>query len=310
MSGDPFIYCRGEFVRQSQAVIPAADHGYLFGMGLFETFRTHNGIPFLPDRHLERLRRGMAAFRIDAQRGRFTHPERGVRALREVAGELLKLNEMEEAVLRLTVSAGEAGAGLPPGLAYERPNELVFIRPVPPPPPPEGVAVRLLETPRLPGEFFPRGKTAGYANSLRAWFELREEGGAEGEGILLTAEGRVSEGVFSNIFWVIGGRLFTPGLETHALPGVTRGLVLELAREAAIPVEEGSYSVEDLRRAEAVFLTNAARGIVAVSRLNCGRGELLSEFDTGSSRIFNLLETEYRARVRRESSGGGDKRPS
>jgi 4-amino-4-deoxychorismate lyase len=77
----------------------------------------------------------------------------------------------------------------------------------------------------------------------------------------------LTEGIVSNVFFIRGGTLCTPSLETGALPGITRGLVLKLAERAGLKTEEGLYRAEDLDDADEIFLTNSVQEIVPVSRI-------------------------------------------
>ena len=80
-------------------------------------------------------------------------------------------------------------------------------------------------------------------------------------------DGNVTEGISSNVFWVTERTLFTPADSLPLYPGVTRESVLEAADQAGVPVNVGSHGPDALRDAEAVFLTNAVRGVEAVARL-------------------------------------------
>ena len=85
------------------------------------------------------------------------------------------------------------------------------------------------------------------------------------EGLFVTAEGFVAEGVTSNVFWMKDGELFTPAIETGILPGTTRAFVMNLAQAAGIVVNEGFYPVEEVESADELFVTNAVQELVPLA---------------------------------------------
>ena len=118
-----------------------------------------------------------------------------------------------------------------------------------------------------------RIKSLNYLGNRLAREEVRRSG--LDEALFLNTRGLLAEGSATNIFMVRRGQLLTPPVEDGALPGVTRGAVLDLAAVAGIPVCEASLAMDDLRGAEEAFLTNAVGGVmplVSVDGLNLGSG--------------------------------------
>ncbi len=246
---------RGKLVTPEEALVPADDHGLLYGAGGFETFRTFAGKGFLLDKHLERLRRTLSLMCIEnLDTLLMVSEERLTRAV----DELLTATGRTDGVFRYGVSAGPAGHHLPQG-PYTRPWDMLTVRDLPAAAPEGGLTLRLLQTPRDSGEVSPRGKSFAYLNSLIAW---RERQGCEGahEGLMLNAAGQICEGVTCNVFWIHAGELKTPSVEMGLLPGVHRGHLLELARAEGITVCEGKFSWEEFLQAEAIGTINAATG--------------------------------------------------
>ena len=255
---------RGKLTEPAGALIPADDHGLLYGAGAFETFRTYRGKCFLLERHVERLWRTLCLLRIENMD---TLLAADLPRLESAVGDLLAAEGRTDAVFRYTVSAGPGGFGLPSG-PYREPWDMLTMRPLPPQPPAAGVPLRVLETRRDSGEQFPRGKSLAYLNSLFAWRELQQTAAGPGEqGLMLDARGHVCEGVTCNIFWIHGETLFTPSVETGLLPGVHRAHLLGLASAAGLAVCEGGWVLEELLKAEAVGVINAATGPVAVGEI-------------------------------------------
>jgi branched-chain amino acid aminotransferase len=127
--------------------------------------------------------------------------------------------------------------------------------------------LRTAETRRVPSAAVPAEiKTHNYLNGILARLELR--GSDADEVILRDVEGYVTEGATSNLFFVADGTLRTPTTRLDILPGVTRGVVLDLARSEGIPVEAGEYTLADLRRADEAFVTNTTWEVRPVTRVD------------------------------------------
>jgi len=258
----------GNVVHMAAAVVPVTDHGFLYGLGLFETFRTYQGVPFLLERHLERMAAGCAELGIP-----FTTT---VEEVKDWINRLLQANGLSDAYVRYTVSAGEAALGLPSG-DYENPNHIVFVKALPEPSPSlyeKGRLLQCLSTVRNTPEGNIRFKSLHYMNSILAKRELNGFGKlAEGaEGLQFTREGHVAEGIVSNVFWVRQGVLHTPSIDTGILPGITRAAVLELAAYMGVASVEGLYTWDELQEADEIFLTGSVAELVPVTTLRGQNG--------------------------------------
>ncbi|AIQ15339.1 4-amino-4-deoxychorismate lyase [Paenibacillus sp. FSL H7-0357] len=258
-----YIGLNKSVVEAKDAVVSTLDHGFLYGMGLFETFRTYNGVPFLLRRHLGRLAEGCRQLGIPFE------PDEA--SLRDWITRVMDKNELKDAYIRYTVTAGEDILGLPAG-DYNRPNHLLYIKELPRQPAAlysEGKGLQLLQLRRNTPEGPVRLKSLHYMNNILAKRELAGYASAAGgtEGLMLTAEGNIAEGIVSNIFFISNEVLHTPDLATGILPGITREMVLKLAPAAGLRVEEGLYRWEQLQAADEVFLTNSVQEIVPVTTL-------------------------------------------
>ncbi|WP_019419059.1 aminotransferase class IV [Paenibacillus sp. OSY-SE] len=253
----------GGVVLSEQAAVPVMDHGFLYGMTLFETMRTYGGRPFLLERHLKRLAEACGTLGI-----RYTLD---VNQAERHIGEVMAANGLEEAYVRYTVSAGENGFGLPAG-DYVAPLTLVLTKPLPSMPDmlyENGKPLQLLRTRRNVPEADIRYKSGHYMNNIVAKRELAACRSAEqgAEGLMLTADGKLAEGIVSNVFFVAGDRLCTPAIEAGILPGITRGFVMELAPACGLLPEEGMYTWDDLRQAEEIFITTSVQELVPITSL-------------------------------------------
>ncbi|MDD9272066.1 aminodeoxychorismate lyase [Paenibacillus sp. GCM10023248] len=265
------ISLNGKLMDEQHAVVSVYDHGFLYGLGLFETFRTYNGEPFLLPEHLNRLAEGCRELGI-----RYAPDPIHVHKL---IGSLLEANELQDAYIRLSVSAGTDMLGLPAG-DYEQPVEIAYIKPLPPRDAKldeEGKALQLLKLPRNTPEGLYRFKSFHYMNNILAKRELRQYAWAAGaEGLMMTEDGYVAEGIVSNLFFIKNGTLYTPSLETGILAGITRAHVMRIAQQQQIPVQDGLYRWEDLVEADEIFLVNSIQEIVGVTTLYTPTGQAVS----------------------------------
>lgn len=247
------IWDDGE-IQPSQAVrVSPFDRGFLIGDGAFETLSVAEGTGVRLDRHLARLRDTLEALSV-----RFPWSDeeiaQGIAALSRAMG-------LRQGVARLTVSAGEGARGLARAANAEGRAVMSLA-----PPSPRRESIRLCLEPAI---IRPRGnptsamKTlASYADARLA-FEGARQAGAD-DAVLRDEQGFVAGATTANVFWIQAGRLITPALTGAVLPGVTRAAVLEAATAAGVPTAEREAEFREIMTADAVFLTNAARGIVTV----------------------------------------------
>lgn len=235
--------------------ISARDRGFAYGDGVFRTIAVTGGKPELWARQLAKLAADCAALGIPA-------PDKAALA-REAA---LVLAGHDKAVLKIVVTRGAGGRGYKPPEPAE-PTRIVMRAPWPDYSPrfsAKGVAMRLCATrlglqPRLAGL-----KHLNRLEQVLARDEWSDP--VISEGIMCDAEGRVVEGVMSNLFVMSDGRLLTPDLYRCGVAGVMRELVLEIAASLKLEAEVTDLSLDDLRAADEVFLTNSLIGIWPVRR--------------------------------------------
>jgi len=250
------LYYNGEYVSGEDLRISPFDHGFLYGLGLFETFRVYKKHPFLLDDHLNRLRRSLEECHIQWD---MTNSE-----IFDVLQELLDRNNLQNAYIRLNVSAGVGQIGLQTE-PYSKPNTIFFIKEMPETSIDEKIGV-LLSTPRNTPEGNVRLKSHHYLNNVIGKREVGNS--ALKEGLFLTKEGYLAEGVVSNLFFLKGDKLYTPSLHTGVLNGVTRQFVLNWCTLNKVRCEEGLYTVDDLLSSDEVFVTNSIQEIVPISSID------------------------------------------
>lgn len=273
-----FIWHNGALVKKEEASISPFDHGFLYGVGLFETFRVYNGHCFLLDDHLARLNAGLEVLEIKKRINR-SEAEGAVKGL-------IEANGFRDAYIRLNISAGAGEIGLR-SEPYMEPEMIIFSKLLPPAGSLQEKRGKILSLNRNTPEGEERLKSHHYLNNLLAYRELRDV--PDAEGIFLTKEGHVAEGIVSNVFWASDGALYTPSLETGILNGITRQFVIGLAMEAGLEVREGLYAVSELLAAEEVFFTNSIQEIVACPQI--GNNKLPGK----AGQVTEYLYSQYAA---------------
>ncbi len=258
-----WIYLNDKFVPKEDAVVSVFDHGFLYGDGVYETLRAYRGRIFMLAEHLARLERSASLIQLPLPIG--------LDSLADLLRESLDRNQLREAYLRVTISRGAGEIGLDPALC-KRPTLVVITLPFQPYPESfytQGVAVIVAKTRRnAPEALPPQAKSLNFLNNVLAKLEAIEAGAHDA--LMLNQQDEVTEGTTSNVFVVQGARLRTPAVECGILDGITRSLVLRLARELGIPTEETRLTVDDLIRADECFLTNTTQEILPVTRVDGG----------------------------------------
>jgi D-alanine transaminase len=253
------VYLNGRFLPKAEALVPADDRGFLFGDGIYEVVRVIEGRLFAWEAHAARMAEGLAGVRI---------PSVGADSatLRAVCERLVRENDLMtgEATVYLQVTRGAAPrthhfppAGTPPTIhataSRFTPN----------------AAMRTdgCKAITLPDIRWSRCdlKTVNLMGAVLARQAAREAGAYEA---IFHRDGMVTEGAATNAFMVVGGVLRTFPLSHYILPGITRGVVVELARELGIPLEERPVPFPELPRVEELFVCGTTTDVQAVVELD------------------------------------------
>lgn len=253
----------GATVSPEKACVSVLDRGFLYGDSVYEVVRTYDGVPFEMPRHLDRLvgsarRIGMQLPVPVAQIG-----EETLRTHRD--------SGHSDSYLRIVVTRGSGPIGLDPALATDQ-RRIIIAKDVREVRPPEavyvdGVEIALVNVRRnLQSAIDPRAKTGNYLNSVMALTEARSRGAYEA--VMLDHRDYVTEGASSNVFVVVGGIVLTPPLDAGILEGVTRTVVLDVARKAGMKVLELPLTEAAFGEADEVFITSSIREIVPVVRVD------------------------------------------
>ena len=246
------VWFNGQFIDGPLPLDPH-DRGFLLGDGVFETIAVINHKPLWLDEHLQRMSHGAAELEIafDAE-GLFA----GLTAA-------LKKSQLQFEALRITLSRGKTTRGLAGDGAT--PSLLITL---------DGFDAKNLFQPcRLKvsqvrrNEFAPssRLKTMSYIDGIAA---AREVAADADDALMLNTRGHVASSTVANIFLLRGSELVTPAINQGILPGITRCVLLDNAKKMGFAPVEKTVSLEDLFRADAVFLCNSLRFLRPVTQLN------------------------------------------
>ena len=232
----------GRIVRGTAARISVHDWGFRFGWGAFETIRIREGRPVFLSQHLERLT-GTAEALLLTQTGESAWWRREIRRA-------IKHSRAGAGALNLYWTRGEA-----PSFSGHR---VICIRPVPARQRNSctlWVAPWPLE-PRTPGI---GAKTLAYLPYT--FSAICAQAAGFDDAVLLNARQCIIDGGSASVFVIEKGRLLTPPTDNGALPGITRGAVLDQAKRLGIPARVGTLPLKRVLSSDAVFLTSALRGL-------------------------------------------------
>ncbi len=256
------IWLDGELVPAPEAKIGVFDHGLLYGDGVFEGIRIYGGKIFKESEHVQRLFESAKAIRLTMP---MTHE-----AVCDAMHEAMAANGITgDGYIRLVVTRGVGSLGI--SVAHTACPSVFIIADKIALYPPEvyerGLTCIVCGLARNhPNTTSPRVKSLNYLNNVMAKAEAREAGADEA--IMLTTDGFVSECTGDNIFLIRGGELMTPPASMGILEGITRDVVIELARKRGLVVHEKVLIRHDLYVAEECFGTGTAAEIVPITRID------------------------------------------
>ncbi|MCF7669554.1 MAG: aminotransferase class IV [Verrucomicrobia bacterium] len=254
-----WIYLNNHFVEEEAAMIHVSDRGFLYGDGLFETIRIENGLPFLLEKHYERLTEG----------AEFLHIPMPLQLddVRDIALELVRRNNRPCAALRIELTRGAGGRGYTPP-ATASPTLILSLYETSPvnrqgPGTTSAFVSELFHLHPAKIQLF---KTNNKLVQVLAAMEAARHGFSEA--ILTDTNGYAAETSSGNLFWIRDKTVYTPPIQSVILPGITRALIIELCNRLDIPCREGQITPADLLKANAVFLTQSVSGIKHITQIN------------------------------------------
>ncbi len=280
------IWLDGNLVPKEEANINVLDHGVLYGDGCFEGIRVYGGRIFKLQSHLERMWDSARRIRLESPYS-MEEVEAAIR-------ESVEVNGITDGYIRLVFTRGVGTLGLHPFMCPRAscfivadtislyPQELYD----------KGMHIIVAKHRRVPVECLdPAIKSLNYLNNILAKIEAIDADVLEA--IMLNTDGWVAECTGDNIFVVKDGRIETPPLDAGMLPGITRRFVIdELAPALDLELVERMMRIEDVLRADEVFLTGTAAEVIGVSRID---GHVIGNGEVGL--VSKALEAEFRRRM-------------
>jgi len=277
------VYLNDRVVPAEQAKVSVFDHGFLYGDGIYETMRAYEGVVFMIDEHIQRLYRSASLIGLDIGKS--------ADEIKLAIFEILQANKLRDAYIRLTISRGEGPIGLDPALC-NTPTFVVMaheFRNYPRSYYDAGLKLIISSVKRnLREAINPQIKSLNFLNNILAKIEAIKAGADEA--LMLNADGHLTEGTISNIFFVKDEILCTPSVECGILDGITRAVVLDLATRKGVAVREGIFVPEDLFTASETFITNSTMEVMPVGKVGDRR------FNVGE--VSRLLHQQYEAEVK------------
>jgi len=296
-NADVLVYLNGDFVPRAEARVSVFDGGFLVGDGIWEGLRLHHGVfPFL-DRHLDRLEAGLRTVDLAQPFDRD--------AIIEILHETVRRNQMHDGVhLRLMITRGEKKTpSQHPDLVVGGPTVVVTAeyKEADPSVRDRGIRLYTATIRRPPPDTLdPKLNCHSKLHEVIALIQAYKAGADEA--LMLDVGGAVATCNATNFFIVKRGALWT-STGQHCLNGITRAVVLEVAREAGWEVHEREFSLVDVYGADEAFVTGTFGGLTPVIEVD-GRpigdgapGPLVPELRT-------MYQRAVAAEVVRQGGGG------
>ncbi len=279
------VYLDGRFVDEADAKVSVFDHGLLYGDGVFEGIRLYGGNVYRLDEHLERFEYSAKAILLDLP---LTRAEWSAAVC-----ETCRVNGLTDGYIRLVATRGPGDLGLAPWLCKKATYFVIAnkIALYPAEHYEKGLEIVTVPTRRIGPASLPATiKSLNYLNNILAKIEARQAGALEA--IMLNDQGYVAEATADNVFIVHKGEILTPSASQGALKGVTRGAIIEIARDLSIPEREANLTRYDLWCADECFLTGSGAEVIPVVKLD---GRTIGTGKPGP--VTRKVLAEFRKRV-------------
>jgi len=274
MAGTAFL--NGKFIPQEEAKLPVSTPGFLYGWGLFETMRTYNNRIVYFDAHLGRIKYSCKLIGIE-----FPYP---VNKLKEIIQRTVKINNFQDAYVRLTLWKSETGTDILVSVKkYQSYSSGKYKN---------GFQACVSSFRQSEGSFLARLKTTNYLLYRLAYTEAKKKG--FDEAIILNQRGYIAEGSRANIFLAKAQELWTPALGCGCLNGITRKVIFDLAQEYRIRVYEANLTLSDLYQVDEAFLTNSLFGIMPLAFVEKHK----IDKGAGNYELTRLFMEKYRSLLR------------
>lgn len=277
-----------------EARISVLDRGFLYGDSVYEVFRTYSGVPLFCHEHFDRLEHSARLVHMTISQSR----EEILDQMRQTAARAC-VPQGEDIYVRWHITRGAGAIDLIPD-PNARTSFVIIVKEVPRWNPDfysRGMRLAITRVRRNPIESLsPDIKSGNYLNNILGVAEAVAQGADDC--LMLNPAGNVTEASNSNVFFVIDGRLVTPGVESGILRGITKAAVARAVAEQGIALEEATIPAADLHRATECFVTSATREVMPVAALRTESGEW-REFPAGGGEVTRRVAKAYKQAVAR-----------
>jgi branched-chain amino acid aminotransferase len=257
----PLIWIDGKLFPKSEARVSVYDHGLLYGDGVFEGIRQYHGRIFQREAHLKRLYESAQGIRLKMP---YSYEQ-----LSAALDETLAAAGFKDCYIRLVCTRGAGTLGISPLNGCKTVTFIIAdkIQMYPEEMYQSGMSIITSSIIRShPNSLSPKIKSLNYLNNILAKWEALDAGVPEA--VMLNHLGYVCECTGDNIFIVRNGELLTPPEDAGILVGITRQVVMGLARDQGIPVVEKNLTRQDLYIADECFLTGTGAEIIPVTHID------------------------------------------
>lgn len=288
---EPKVYIDGALYPKSEAKINVFDHGLLYGDGVFEGIRIYSGRIFRFKEHMDRIFESARSIRLE--------PPISREEMDQAVIDTVRANGLRDGYIRLVVTRGVGDLGLDPKKCGKA-SVIVIVDKIQLYPEKlyqEGITVVTASTRRMhPDMLSSKVKSLNYLNSIMAKMEANLAGCIEA--LMLDSDGFVCECSADNVFIVKKGEVFTPSPKFSLLMGVTRGVVIEIARKLGIVLHETALTRHEFYTADEFFVTGTGAELVPVISLD---GRVIGEGKPGP--VTGRLLEEFRRLRTSEGTG-------
>jgi len=291
------IWMNGQLIPWDEARVHVLTHALHYGTGVFEGIKCYETVKgpaiFRLKEHMQRLLNSAKIYQMPVSYS--------VDELCAAAKETVKINGLNSCYIRPIAFYGYGEMGVNPRKNKVDVSIIVWkwgaylgeegIE--------KGIRVMISSWQRIDSRSLPTHAkaTANYANSVLAKLEALDLG--FDEAIMLNSHGNLCEGSGENLFIIKDGVLITPPPGAGALPGITRGSAMAVARDLGIPIEMRDVLREELMLADEAFFTGTAAEVTPIREVdgraigNNGRGEITEKIQSKFFDIVNGKDEKY-----------------
>ena len=267
-----YVMVNNQLISKESAQISPFSSGVWYGYGVFETIKVHCGEPIFLHEHFLRMTDALALLQIEL--------DTCIHAIAQHCDQLIKANHLENGLLKIICMRDEQNATQWILTTGEKQYRSEYQR---------GFRLCLSTITRNESSPLCRIKSLNYLDNILQHEQAIRQG--YDEAVFLNTQGQVCEGTISNIFWLKDHQLFTPSLACGLLPGIARQKVIDMCRELRITVSEGVFDLEEMKNADAIFLTNSLMDIMPVNQFE--HKTMTQKSGNEIQRLMSLYKRSY-----------------